>query len=261
MGNPLALDQYFSHIPQNAFFEALLGGAQRPFDAMRNLTPALEALVAGLKPQGQLPAHRRTAAPEPGLQLRESIYLESDFFDAELKIFVGKGSLLEAGATLKPLTYLEPGVQVRQGAYIRGGFYACRGSVIGHTTEVKNSVFFSHVEAGHFTYVGDSLIGAHSNLGAGTKVSNLEFRSAEQKRDEIFPELNYRLGGQNHPSGLSKFGAVLGDGTEAGCNSVISPMVLLGKDSWVLPNLCLPKGVYPPQSRLFNLEDCRKARL
>lgn len=254
------LSAYLPNLPEGPFFETLLAGPPKPHEILKQLHPALMAQFAGLRPQGSLPAERRTDQPEPGLQLNATVCLEQDFFDADLNIFIGQGTLVEAGATLKGPTFIEGGSQVRQGAYVRGGFFAARGSVIGHTTEVKNAVFCNHVEAGHFTYVGDSFIGPNSNLGAGTKISNLEFRTTEQKKGEQFPEMFLRLEGKNHPSGLQKFGALLGEGSETGCNSVISPMVFLGRDSWVLPNLCVPKGFYKPGSRLFNLADCKASR-
>jgi len=260
MSSPWATQNYFQQVPDSQFFHDLLEGLERPMDGVKRIRPGLEQFFSGKHSQGSLRAARRSDSPERGFQQEYTQQLEEDFIDHQLNIFIGQGTLVEAGATIKPYSVVESGCQIRQGAYIRGDFYAGQGSVIGHTTEVKNTVFFNHVEAGHFTYVGDSLIGANSNLGAGTKVSNLEFRSFEEKQQEIFPELFLPFQGEILATGLSKFGAILGEGTETGCNSVISPLVLLGRNSWVLPNLCLPKGVYPPDSKLYSYHAATAAR-
>jgi len=259
--NPWGLSNYFGPIPDSPFFETLLKDLDRPMDAISRIRPGIEQFFVGRNSQGVLRAHRCADLPEMGYQQEHTQQLGEDFVDLEFNIFIGVGTVVEAGAMIKPNSVIESGCQIRQGAYIRGDFYAAEGSVIGHTTEVKNTVFFNHVEAGHFTYVGDSLIGANSNLGAGTKVSNLEFRSFEQKQKEIFPEMFLPFEGENLATGLSKFGAVLGEGTETGCNSVISPLVLLGRDSWVLPNLCLPKGVYLPESKIYSYQSAKALRL
>ena len=259
--NPLSLDNFFDKVPEGPFFKALLSDLEYPWQAVSKIGPALEAHFVGRNSQGSLRANHRSELPEPAYYQQSTQFLTEDLVDRELMIHIGAGTLIEAGVTLKPKTVIESGCQLREGAYIRGNFYAAQGSVIGHTTEVKNSVFFNHVEAGHFTYVGDSLIGANSNLGAGTKVSNLEFRTTLQKQEEVFPELFLNYQGKRIATGLQKFGAVLGEGTEIGCNGVINPLVFLGKGSWVLPCLSLPKGVYPPASRLYSLGAAKAARL
>jgi bifunctional N-acetylglucosamine-1-phosphate-uridyltransferase/glucosamine-1-phosphate-acetyltransferase GlmU-like protein len=108
----------------------------------------------------------------------------------------------------------------------------------------------NHTEVGHFNYIGDSIIGSYVNLGAGSRLANLEFRSTENKRDMLFPRILMEVDGEEIHTGRSKFGSVLGDYVEVGCNAVLSPAVLLGKESLVYPNTTVPKGYYPPQTRL-----------
>ena len=101
-----------------------------------------------------------------------------------------------------------------------------------------------HVEAGHFTYIGDSIVGSYVNFGAGTKISNLQFRTLEDKQKEHFPEIPVFYGNKKMASGLSKFGAIVGDGCETGCNSVLCPFVILEPECWIMPNFCVLKGNY-----------------
>ena len=106
---------------------------------------------------------------------------------------------------------------------------------------MKNSILFSKAKAPHFAYVGDSIIGREVNLGAGTKLANLKFT-----RKEIVIEFE----GRKYRTGLKKMGAIIGDFSQTGCNSVLQPGTLLGKRSFVFPVACPPAGVYPPRTRL-----------
>ncbi len=141
-------------------------------------------------------------------------------------ISIGKNTVLEPGAYIKGPCIIGDNCVVRHGAYIRGEFICGNNCVIGHTTEVKHSIFLDHVAAAHFAYLGDSILGNHVNLGAGTKCANLRF-----DRNEI----NIRCEGNRIRTGLRKFGAIFGDGAQSGCNSVTNPgTILLPKTS------CLP---------------------
>lgn len=142
------------------------------------------------------------------------------------EISIGAGTVLEPGAYIKGPCILGKNCVVRHGAYIRGDFIAGEGCVIGHDTEIKNAVFLNNTHAAHFAYVGDSILGNDVNLGAGTKCANLKFN-----REEIF--LTFK--GSKIPSGLRKFGAVFGDGSQTGCNSVTNPGTLMGKGSCSYP--------------------------
>jgi NDP-sugar pyrophosphorylase family protein len=95
------------------------------------------------------------------------------------------------------------------------------------------------VTAGHFAYIGDSILGSDVNLGAGTKLANLSI---------IRSQVNLRIDGVVHKTGLKKFGAIIGDNCETGCNSVTSPGTLLGKNSILVPNTTAPKGYHPNKS-------------
>ncbi|TDJ52959.1 MAG: glucose-1-phosphate thymidylyltransferase [Nitrospina sp.] len=167
-----------------------------------------------------------------------------------LDIFLDRGTVLEPSAIIKGPAIIGKDCEIRQGAYLRGGVVVGDHCVIGHNTEVKHSIIMNHTEAGHFNYIGDSIVGSYVNLGAGSRLANLEFRSPANKRNFQFPRIFAEVEGKEVDTGRSKFGAVLGDYVEVGCNAVLSPAVLLGKESWVYPNFTVPKGYYPPQTRL-----------
>jgi NDP-sugar pyrophosphorylase family protein len=157
------------------------------------------------------------------------------------KVYLGDGVIVEPFAYINGPAYFSEKTQVRHSAYVRGSVYTGKGAVIGHTTEVKNSIFFSEAKAAHFAYVGDSILGKNVNLGAGTKLANLKFT-----KKEIVIEYE----GEKYKTGLKKFGAIIGDGAQTGCNSVLQPGTLLGKRSFVFPAKVAGPGVFPPESKI-----------
>jgi NDP-sugar pyrophosphorylase family protein len=152
---------------------------------------------------------------------------DSGFFTRGEGIIVDETATVEAGAYLIGPCYIGPRAVVRSGAYVREHAWICADAVVGHATEVKHAVLLPGAKAPHFNYVGDSILGKGANLGAGTKLSNLRNDGGE---------VHLRHGDQRIPSGLRKFGAVLGEGVATGCNSVTNPGVVLGCNSIVWPN-------------------------
>ncbi len=152
--------------------------------------------------------------------------------------------VVHASATIEPSAHLigpcliESEAEVRHGAYVRRFSWICSGAVVGHNTEVKHSILLPGAKAPHFNYVGDSILGKGVNLGAGTKLSNLRNDGGE---------VHLRLDGQRLGSGLRKFGAVLGEGCQLGCNSVTNPGTVLGPQSVVWPNTTVT-GLHPEHS-------------
>jgi NDP-sugar pyrophosphorylase family protein len=144
------------------------------------------------------------------------------------KISIGAGSTIEPGAYIRGPCILGANCTVRQGAYIRGDFVAGDGCVIGHCSEVKNALFLDGAHAAHFAYVGDSILGNRVNLGAGVKCANLKLANG-------LVTISYE--GERIATGLRKLGAIIGDGTQLGCNCVTNPGTLLGRN--VLCLACL----------------------
>ncbi|NQT33381.1 MAG: glucose-1-phosphate thymidylyltransferase [Candidatus Omnitrophica bacterium] len=141
-------------------------------------------------------------------------------------IEVGEGSVIEPGALIKGPTIVGNNTEIRQGAYIRGNVLIGEGCVVGHTTEIKSSVMLGGSKAGHFAYIGDSILG-RANLGAGTKLANLKI---------VDTPVTLKIDEKKYDTGLRKFGAILGDGVETGCNSVTMPGTLLSKGVLIYPN-------------------------
>ena len=101
---------------------------------------------------------------------------------------------------------------------------------------------------------GDSIIGSHVNLGAGSKLANLQFRSADEKLNGYIYPINISLDSETIETGMGKLGAVIGDNVELGCNAILCPGTLIGKEVWVYPGLTVPKGYYPARTRLVPKE-------
>ncbi|MCX6107495.1 MAG: glucose-1-phosphate thymidylyltransferase [Proteobacteria bacterium] len=144
------------------------------------------------------------------------------------RVYVAEGATIEPTAYVQGPCYIGPGAEIRHGAYIRGQVYIGPKAVVGHTTEVKGSIFFDHAKAGHFAYVGDSILGRDTNLGAGTKLANLPLRRSVIK--VMHPKTGAWLS-----TGLHKFSAIMGDESQTGCNAVLSPGTLLMPKTAVLP--------------------------
>lgn len=190
-------------------------------------------IESGDAAKGELKVYRE------GTQLEGAsiLYAGSIIFDDN--VYIGKGSVVEPGALVKGPAFIGNNTEVRQGAYIRGNCLIGNGCVVGHTTEVKTSIMLDGAKAGHFAYIGDSILGNNVNLGAGTKLANLKI---------VDMEIKLRIERTTYKTGLRKLGALLGDHVEMGCNSVSSPGTLLGKGSLVYPNVTVPGGFYPHQT-------------
>ena len=185
------------------------------WEALAQLGAFMDALVGGR-------GHQVLGKVMPGA------YLEPDG-----DIYIGPGAVVEPGAYIAGPAWIGPKAQVRHGAYLRGQVFIAAGSLVGHATEVKHSILLPGAHAPHFNYVGDSILGRGVNLGAGTKLSNLTVVSV---KDQVFD------------TGLAKLGAILGDGVQTGCNSVLNPGTLMGPGCLVYANASVPKGYYPAQT-------------
>ncbi len=163
------------------------------------------------------------------------IYAGSNLMDDD--IYIGKNTVVESGALIKGPTIIGDDTEIRQGAYIRGEVLVGNHCVVGHTTEIKSSVLLGGSKAGHFAYIGNSILG-RVNLGAGTKIANLKI---------VDSQIILKVQGENYETGLRKFGAILADGVETGCNSVTTPGSLLGRNVMIYPN-GTARGYYPPKT-------------
>lgn len=154
------------------------------------------------------------------------------------KVFIGKGTVVEPGAYIKGPAWIGENCQIRHGAYIRENVIIGGGSVIGNSTEIKNSVLFKGCQVPHFNYVGDSVLGAKVHLAAGVIVSNLKLNG---------DFITVGQGDAMVTTGMRKFGALIGDGAEIGCNAVLNPGSIIGRRSLIYPGVSW-RGVLPANS-------------
>ncbi len=156
----------------------------------------------------------------------------------------GEGVWVHKTAVIFPHTYIAgpciigSETQVRPGAFIRGNALVGAGCVVGNSTELKNVILFDRVQVPHYNYVGDSILGYKAHMGAGSITSNV-------KSDKAL--VTVRIGQKRIETGLKKFGAMLGDGVEIGCGTVLNPGAVVGKESRVYP-LSSVRGFVPSQS-------------
>lgn len=143
-------------------------------------------------------------------------------------ISIGEGSVVEPGAYIQGPCVIGKRCVIRHGAYVRGNVLTGDHCVIGHDTEVKHAIFLDHAHAAHFAYVGDSILGNHVNLGAGTKCANFKLDQSQ---------INVRVKGNKIATNMRKLGAIIGDNTQIGCNSVTNPGTLIGQDVKCYPCL------------------------
>lgn len=146
-------------------------------------------------------------------------------------VHLGKGSVVQPGAWVMGPALIGENCEIRHGAFVGANVITGDRVIIGHASEVGNSVFLDNARAPHFAFVGHSILGNRVNLGAGTKLSNLKLSFG-----------NITLGGQD--TGLQKFGAIIGDDSSLGCNTVTQPASLIGKNVFGYP-LALIRGFVP----------------
>ncbi|MEI6861523.1 MAG: UDP-N-acetylglucosamine diphosphorylase [Verrucomicrobiota bacterium] len=207
---------FFALPPSLAVFAPHFLADAAPWDWLREIGPALAAqsFADPLPPR------------PPGVSITGAVYLHPTV-------------KLPHTATIIGPAWIGEGTEVRPGAFIRGYVIAGARCVLGNSCEFKNSLLLDGVQVPHFSYVGDSVLGNGAHLGAGAIISNLRL---DQK------PVSLRLAGGTLDTGLRKFGAILGDQAEVGCNAVLNPGTLLGKRALVMPALAF--GGFLPGSTI-----------
>ncbi len=153
-------------------------------------------------------------------------------------IWVAKSAKVFESAYIAGPCIIDEEAEVRHCAFIRGSAIIGKGSVVGNSTEVKNALIFDNVQVPHYNYVGDSVLGYRSHMGAGSITSNV-------KSDKTLVKVT--IDGERVDTGLKKFGAMLGDFVEVGCGSVLNPGTVIGKNSNIYP-LSSVRGTVPQNS-------------
>lgn len=159
-------------------------------------------------------------------------------------IWVAKSAKIFDSAYLHGPLIIDENAEVRQCAFIRGSAIVGKNAVVGNSTELKNSILFNCVQTPHYNYIGDSILGYKSHTGAGVITSNL-------KSDKSL--VTVALDGNKIETGVKKFGAMLGDNVEVGCNSVLNPGTVVGRNTNIYP--LSPVRGYVPENSIFKLQN------
>ncbi|HVT60449.1 MAG TPA: hypothetical protein VHR45_18900 [Thermoanaerobaculia bacterium] len=203
------------------------------------------------------------ALPSDDIQVRllPEVHLAGD------RIAIGRGCRIHPGVVIEGPIAIGRDVEIRPGAYLRGGVWIGDGCVVGASTEIKRAILLAGAKAPHLNYVGDSILGQGVNLGAGTILSNFRHDGREVRIPAGVAGRRVS-GGSREPgsggdagergrypqsppaiaSGRRKLGAVLGDGVQTGCNCVLHPGVVVGRDTQIYPGVQLRPGIYPAGS-------------
>ena len=165
--------------------------------------------------------------------------LPADRFDHPSEdVWIAKDAKIFATAYIGSPCIIDEGAEIRQCAFIRGSAIVGKKAVVGNSTELKNVMLFDEVQVPHYNYVGDSVLGYKAHMGAGSITSNV-------KSDKKLVVIHN--GEEQIPTGRKKVGAILGDHVEVGCNTVLNPGTVIGRESRVYPTSCV-RGVIPPAS-------------
>jgi UDP-N-acetylglucosamine diphosphorylase / glucose-1-phosphate thymidylyltransferase / UDP-N-acetylgalactosamine diphosphorylase / glucosamine-1-phosphate N-acetyltransferase / galactosamine-1-phosphate N-acetyltransferase len=151
------------------------------------------------------------------------------------QVSIGEGTVVEDGVMIKGPAMIGRNCWIRHNAYIRENVVIGDGCVIGNASELKQVLLFNGAQAPHYNYVGDSILGCRAHLGAGVKISNYKLDGSN-----VLVELD----GQPFDTGLRKFGALIGDSSDIGCNAVLNPGSVLGRNSILYPNVNW-RGILP----------------
>lgn len=164
--------------------------------------------------------------------------LPTDRFEQrEENIWIAKSAKVAPTACINGPCIIDEEAEIRHCAFIRGNAIVGKKAVVGNSTELKNVILFNQVQVPHYNYVGDSIFGFKAHMGAGSITSNV-------KSDKTLVKVH---ADSELETGLKKFGAMLGDGVEVGCNSVLNPGTVIGKNSNIYPVSCV-RGVIPEES-------------
>ncbi|MDO4285916.1 MAG: UDP-N-acetylglucosamine pyrophosphorylase [Eubacteriales bacterium] len=168
-------------------------------------------------------------------------------------VWIAKSATVFDSAYIAGPCIIDEEAEIRQCAFIRGKAIVGKGAVVGNSTELKNVILFNRVQVPHYNYVGDSVLGFRAHMGAGSITSNV-------KSDKTLVVVRDPQSGESVETGLKKMGAMLGDRVEVGCNSVLNPGTVIGRDSNVYPlssvRGCIPaRHIYKDSSQVVSKQN------
>lgn len=171
--------------------------------------------------------------------------LDNNYIKYDDNVYIHKDAKIAKSACIIGPTIICDGADIRHNAYIRGNAIICENVVIGNCTEIKNAILFNNAKCPHFNYVGDSILGENSHLGAGVIISNV-------KNDK--KNINIKFDNQIIDTKLKKFGAIIGNNVEIGCNSVICPGTIIYPNTDIYP-LTRVRGVIGPNKIVKDIDN------
>lgn len=163
---------------------------------------------------------------------------KEEYYQTGENIWIAKSAKIAPTASINGPAIIGNDAEIRHCAFIRGSAIVGEGAVVGNSTELKNVILFNKVQVPHFNYVGDSILGYRAHMGAGCITSNV-------KSDKTL--VTVKIGGEKIETGLKKFGAILGDFVEVGCNTVLNPGSIVGRNTNIYP-LSMVRGYIPAGS-------------
>lgn len=201
---------------------------------IRNLFTLTESIAGELLAEAEYPWEVLPKIHDFILKLGSA--LPEDIFEKRGEdIWIARSAKVAPTACLNGPLIVDENAEIRHCAYIRGNAIVGKEAVVGNSTELKNVILFNKVQVPHYNYVGDSILGFQSHMGAGSITSNV-------KSDKT--PVVVKAGEERIPTGLKKMGAMLGDNVEIGCNSVLNPGTIIGSGSNVYPTSCV-RGFIP----------------
>lgn len=214
---------------------------------IKNLFDLNETIAAGLFEGAEYPWEVLGKIKSYILELGSTLDA-SKFEKRGEDIWVAKSAKVAPTACLNGPLIIDEEAEIRHCAFIRGSAIVGKGATVGNSTELKNAVLFNSVQVPHYNYVGDSILGYKSHMGAGSITSNV-------KSDKTLVAV--RDGKEEIATGLKKFGAMLGDYVEVGCNSVLNPGTVVGRNTNIYP-LSMVRGTVAPGSVYKNKNEIAK---
>ena len=151
---------------------------------------------------------------------------KQQYLEVKPNIWVSKTASVHPSAEINPPCIIGAYTEIRVNAFIRGSVIIGDYCVVGNSSEIKNSILFNEAKVPHFNYVGDSIMGYKAHLGAGAITSNV-------KSDSSY--IKIKLGGKNYETNMKKIGSIIGDNVEVGCNAVLSPGTIIGRNTNIYP--------------------------
>lgn len=208
----IEINALFSNISENTIAAGIFEGKVYPFEVL----PDIGSYIVELG---------KTLDQEEYKQLGDNIWVHNS-------------ARIAKTACLNGPLIIDAGAEIRHCAFIRGNAVVGKNTVVGNSTELKNVILFNNVQVPHYNYVGDSILGFKSHMGAGSITSNV-------KSDKTLVTINVE--GKKIETGLKKMGAILGDNVEVGCNSVLNPGTIIGKETNIYP-LSMVRGYVKEKS-------------